>query len=309
MIFKQCSMLAIVVLAAAMAGCNGDDEKGGGSESGGGASLHERFTKAMADTSLESKADALIEIGQLQIRAGDGTGAMTSFREATIAAKGIEDPQHRAEAEAKLASAFAKANNKIEAGKLIKSAVAANEKIPTVQERIESLSAIAAVYAVDIGEPGNAGSKLKDAEKLADGVTDPGARLRAIAPIIHGYRKANKTADIERLIGKAGELTTAITDPQQKVSAIKSFARALFEANSKEEAMSQLAAAIVVAKTIEGNYDRAYALTDIAEQYSFGGDKDKMEELLKEVDELSKSIEGDPRLQTRDRARRLREGK
>ncbi len=72
-------------------------------------------------------------------------------------------------------------------------------------------------------------SKLKDAEELADGVVDPMDRLQALAPIMYGYRKASKTADIDRIAGKAAELTAGITDPQKKVTAIKSFARGLIE--------------------------------------------------------------------------------
>jgi hypothetical protein len=310
MIHKVCMGLAAAVLAAAMVGCGG--EKNGG-DSEGGASLQERFTKAMADTSPDSKAEALIEIGQLQFRAGDSSGATTSFREATTAAKAIGDAKRRADTEAKLASAFAKTNNKIEAGKLLKSAATVSEKITVVQERIESLSDIAEVYAVDIQELGNAGSKLKDAEKLADGITEPVERLQAFAPIMYGYRKANKTADIDRIAGKAAELTAGITEPRQKVTAIKTFARALIEANSKEDAFNQLAAAADIARKVEGNYERAYALTDVAEQYAFGGNAEKMEELLKEVDKLADGIDVEKdrpqMLQTRDRAKRLRTGK
>jgi hypothetical protein len=165
------------------------------------------------------------------------------------------------------------------------------------------------VFAVDLKEPGNAGSKLSDAEKLADGIADPKARLNALAPLLYGYRKANKTGDVERLIGKAGELAAGISDPKQKISSIRAFARKLIEADCKEEAFAQLQIAADVARKIEGPYDQAYALTDVAEQYAYAGEKGKMEELLKEVDVLATKIEGDPKLQTKDRAKRLRQGR
>ncbi len=295
---------ALVMTLAAATGCSGG--KSSGSANHSGASLQQQHVRATADTNPQSRADALTRIGYQQHRAGDNSGADTSLHEASKAAAEIEDPYRRATAEALLASAYARCSNKSEAAKTLKKAAAMVEKIPSTENKIDALSRIAAAYGADLQEPGNAMAKLQEAEKLADSVTDINDRLIGIAAIIRGYQKANKTADVNRLIGKAGELSEGIDDARQKAEALITFGRALVDANRKDEAISQLQAAATAASQITRLDGKVHAMTMVAEQYAYVGDLQKARTLLAEADAVAKSIpQVDLRKIAQDRVRQL----
>jgi hypothetical protein len=296
-------LIGMAIVLAAIAGC-GDKKSSENTPSVSGPSLHEQYLRAVADKNPPSRADSLARIGYQQYKAGDASGADTSFREAAKAASEIDDPYRRATAEALLASACARSNNKAEASKLLKSATATTEKIAAVENQIDALSRVAAVFGGDLQESGNATAKLKEAEKLTDKVADPNDRLTALAAIIRAYHKSGKTADVDRLLGQASEFAAGISEPKQKADGLVTVSRAQVDCGHKEEGIAQLAAAADVAKQIDTPYSKAYALTTIAENYLHAGDSAAARGLIAEAEGLAKTIpETDLRQQTQERLR------
>jgi hypothetical protein len=298
-------LLAAMFAMLTAVGCGGKKNGNTGS-SEGGVSLQQQYTQAVADGNPQSRANALARIGYNQHKAGDASGALTSFREAGKAIAEIENPFQRATSEALLASAYARSSGKSEAGKLLKSASANAEKVPSAENKIEAQCRIAIVYAVDLQEPGNATTKLQNAEKLADVIDNMNDRLSALGAIIRGYHKANKSADAERLIGKADELSAGIGEGRQKAEALVTISRVMVETNRKDEGLAKLNAATELAKQIPDAYGKVYVMTTLAEQYALAGDAGKSRSLLAEATTLTKSIpEADLRQEIQDRIRRI----
>lgn len=289
MMVKQFTFVAIAMCFVAIAGCGGG-KSGGNAPAGGGISIQEQYKRALADQNPATRVSALVRVADQQQQAGDSSGAQNSYREALKSVGEIKDLYQRVGAETLLASAYARTGNKAEAVKLLKNSLALTEKIEDTSNRVESLAGIGGVYAGDLKQSGDGTSKLKDAEALADGISEPRDRMSALAAIIGGYHKAGKTADVDRLVGKAGEVAGGITDIRQKSDALTEFGRVLVASGRKEDGIAQLDAAAAAAKQISDAYSKAYALANVAEKYALSGDSAKARALLSEADEIAKGI-------------------
>ncbi|MCC7084858.1 MAG: hypothetical protein IT427_07615 [Pirellulales bacterium] len=304
MTVKRCMFVAALLMLPFASGCGGGKSNDRGA--GGGISIQQLYTQAMADNNPPTRARKLVRVGEQQFRAGDMSGADTSYREAAKAIDEIKDPYLRASAETVLAGAYARSSGQTDAERLLKSAAALVANAESADNKVELLSNIAGVYAVNLRQPGNASAKLQDAEKLAGDIVAPSDRLTALAAIIRGYAKAKKTADVDRLVETAGELADGIQDPAKKADALSAFGRALVDADRKKQGVSRLAAAAEAANKIDVTYGKVYALASIAEQYAHAGDAAKARALLSECEELSKNIsEIDLRADAQEKVRQV----
>ncbi|WP_411078731.1 hypothetical protein [Streptomyces sp. cmx-18-6] len=266
--------------------------------------LREAADAARALTDHHARAQALTEVAEALVKAGESDQGAELAQAAAEIFRTIADPGYRAEGMACATAAIAKAGRKDRAGELARAAVEAARAVGDPEDRVNALVSAAVALAqageteeavelaraaADIaralGEPEEQASALGEAAKglLVLNRTDEAARLPRLiaapglrctelldlARFLVTEGRADEAADFARLLAEA---VGAMTDAEQRVPTLAAAAGVLARAGKADEASELAREAIGLARTTIDADGRVPALEGVARLLAVTGE-------------------------------------
>lgn len=258
--------LAFMLLCAvALAGC------GGGGGQNNGPSLIDEYQKALNSTNPEAAVRDLVRVAYRFNTAKDVTNAERAANAASAQAGKITDPVARAAAFNSVASIQGTLRIKSATQTALKEVERACEKIETPEDKSASLAYMAASYGRYLDEVDLCKHWLSEAEKIAEGITAPAAKSKAMLAVANHANRVTLDegkAATQRMIAGALAAAEGTPDLRARADALADLAASLDKMKRADDAKSTYEKAVAAATSLPADRtpDKCHALVNIADR-------------------------------------------
>jgi tetratricopeptide (TPR) repeat protein len=262
----------------------------GGSSKPNELPLSVQYQNVLKESQPETRARKLVDVALKQWKANDSGGLSTSLGAAEKAANEVADPAGKTSLQCVIAEAYAKAEQKSDAVRLLKEASKGAEQIVDAISQLPAKVRIAEVYGQALSDADEAKERLAVCEKLAATLEDPVVQANNTLGIALAYQRVQATDHAERTIATALQAARALADVRQQADVLTAAADTLTKMQRAEEAKTAFADAEQAAMKIEDPNSRSHALLNLAKKKVSAGQKPDAKKLLTAAEEVTKKI-------------------
>ncbi len=299
-------LLAILVVVIG-GGCPSSSSSNGGA--GQGKSLFDLKMEAEAEENPLFRAEKLINVSRLYVKAQDTSTAGTCLYKAEQALEEAVDselPGDTARCYASLADAWADAGKERDSKDAYKEAEGLLDQIQSEAEKSGVLIDVALVK-IKLGDKKKAKADLQSAEQGFDKMLLI-ERFDLLERFASGFVAMEDSDEAKRVVNDAIEVANAQESPSDRARLLAVAGRVQFVQIKDEQAgRATLDEALTIAESIEDKYQHANAMYYLAEEYFKIGQADTACGILSKAKELVREIsEGKPILEQIERLQRTK---
>lgn len=256
---------ALLVSGIGFTGCGGGPER---------PSVNAQYDAAKKEADPSIRARRLVGVALELSKAGDMNGANTAIAEALVAVNEIKEPASKAAGLNTVGDGMGRQGNKADAKKQLRAARNAADEVEEIASRVPLLSRTAEIWAQQLEDIEGATDILKEAEKLADQVEDPVAKVTAQLRVVSAFVATKGAGDVERLGAVAVENARGLADERKKAEALADAGGVMHRGGFAEMATALFTEAEAGAEKIADPSGRGYALLNLANRRLAAGAKD-----------------------------------